>query len=117
MAKAKTGTGKVVGTGLGKRFGTPLLGTPKKKFGTALTEYDLERERYEVTNVQDPSKSIVGLPEQKLSEAKREAGYASIRKPTLLADEQKISRKKKKVAGAAKQRAGRLSTILDETLG
>ena len=87
-----------------------------KRFGKALTERSIKRESLLGTAEIDSNKT--NLPS--LSRAMKrnaQAKLASIAAPTLIADDKKIDRKKKKVSYADRLRSGRISTVLSETLG
>jgi len=94
-----------------------LKGTIKKpndkKIGTLLTEYDVSREKAE-TQLERLKPKI----QPKESDAEKHIEQLSvIKKQTLLADEEAIMKKKRKETSATRLRSGRLSTILDDTLG
>jgi len=95
----------------------PLKGTAKKpndkKFGTLLTEYDVSREKAEAQLEKLQSK---GLPKEPDTGQQIEQ-ISAVKRPTLLADEEAIARKKRKRLSAGRLRGGRLSTILGDTLG
>jgi len=94
-----------------------LKGTTKKpndkKVGTLLTEYDVSREKAESQLEKLQSK---GLPKEPDTGQQIEQ-LSAIKRPTLLADEEAIMKKKRKRLSADRLRSGRLSTILDDTLG
>jgi len=87
----------------------------RKRVGTVLTDYGVESE--EARSQFEQLKSLKGGAFKDLDVEGKMEQYSRVNIPTLMADESAISKKKRKKTAASRLRGGRLSTILDETLG
>jgi len=87
-----------------------------KKFGTEVTDFGKARER--TTKLYETAKSMAPMGAFKdLDVEKQVEQFSRMNMPTLLADESAITKKKRKKISSDRLRSGRLSTILDDTLG
>ena len=96
----------------------PFIGIPKpkpKKRGTVLTDYDIERKQQRDKLETLSARKGRGFTDIDVEE--KAERFSRTITPTLLADESAITKKKRKKISSDRLRSGRLSTILDDTLG
>ena len=86
----------------------------RRSVGTPLTEYGTEKRKLEKQLSKRPGRN---QGQQKTFKEIDTIIGQQLTKPTLLADEKAIGRKKRKKISSDRLQSGRLSTILDDTLG